>query len=180
MLRSFAIGAAALGLLAGGAAAQTQPFTGKIAVERRDATPAWPKPAQAPAGAPNVVLILLDDVGFGAADGFGGPVPTPSLDQLAASGLRYNNFHTTGICSPTRAALLTGRNHHRVGFGTVNGGESGYPGYNGEWKPEMASIAEVLHLNGYSSAAFGKWHNTPLWETSPGRTLRPLAHQPRL
>jgi arylsulfatase A-like enzyme len=174
-LRSLTLAVALTTLVAAGASAQTQPFTGKITVERKDATPAWPKPAQAPANAPNVLLILLDDVGFGTADSYGGPIPTPSLDHLTAQGLRFDNFHTAGICSPTRAALLTGRNHHRVGFGTVNGGESGYPGYNGEWKPEMASIAEILHLNGYSSAAFGKWHNTPLWETSP---VGPFDHWP--
>jgi arylsulfatase A-like enzyme len=175
VLRPLAAGVLAAGLLASGVAAQDAGFAGKVAMQRKDSTPAWPKPAQAPAGAPNVLLIMLDDVGFAAADGFGGPVPTPALDALAAQGLKYNNFHTTGICSPTRAALLTGRNHHRVGFGTVNGGESGYPGYNGMWKPQTASIAEVLHENGYSSAAFGKWHNTPGWEINP---VGPFDHWP--
>jgi arylsulfatase len=168
LLRRLAVGAAATALLAAAPAlAQDAPFAGKIAMQKKDSVAAWPKPPQAPAGAPNVVLIMLDDVGFAAASTFGGPAPTPALDALAAQGLRYNNFHTTAVCSPTRAALLTGRNHHRVGFGTVNGGESGFPGYTGMWNPQTASIAQVLHLNGYSTAAFGKWHNTPTWEVGP-------------
>lgn len=109
--------------------------------------------------APNFVVILLDDVGFGAASTFGGPVQTPSLERLATEGLRYNNFHTTAICASTRASLLSGRNHHRVGFGSVF--YKDYPGYDGVWKKDVASIAELLRINGYSTAAFGKWHNTP-------------------
>lgn len=117
--------------------------------------------------APNVALILLDDVGFGAASSFGGPARTDAMDRLAAEGLRYNQFHTTGICSPTRAALLTGRNHHRVGFGTVSGFERPAPGYHGLWNPATATVARVLHKAGYATAAFGKWHNTPNWELGP-------------
>jgi arylsulfatase len=122
-----------------------------------------------------VVLILLDDVGFGATATFGGPVPTPYLDQLAASGLRYNRFHVNSLCSPTRAALLSGRNDHEIGFGTVVEGASGYPGYNSIWPKSAVSIAEVLKQNGYSTAAFGKWHNTPVWETNPAG---PFDHWP--
>jgi arylsulfatase len=114
----------------------------------------------APKGAPNVVLILLDDAGFASNATFGGPAATPELVKLAASGLRYNQFHTTAICSPTRAALLTGRNHHQVGFGNLADVSTGYPAYNSVWRKDMASIAEVLRLNGYSTAAFGKWHNS--------------------
>lgn len=120
-----------------------------------------------PAAAPNVVLILLDDVGFSAASTFGGATPTPGLDRLAADGLRYNNFNVTGICSPTRASLLSGRNHHRMGFGTVSETSGNHPGYDATWKKSTASVAAVLKHNGYSTAAFGKWHNTPYSETGP-------------
>lgn len=131
------------------------------------ARPASPLQRKAPAGAPNVVVVLLDDVGFGAAGTFGGPVATPALDALAQDGLRYNRFHTTGICSPTRAALLTGRNPHLTGIGSVMNSADGRPGYTGFQTKETASVAEVLRQNGYSTAAFGKWHQTPDWEVSP-------------
>ena len=127
----------------------------------------WPANTQAPKGAPNVVLILIDDVGFSATSTFGGVISTPTYDQLAATGLRYNAFHVNSLCSPTRASLLTGRNNHEVGFGTVAEAASGYPGYNAHWSKNAASLPEILKLNGYSTAAFGKWHNTPLWEVSP-------------
>ncbi|WP_348797333.1 arylsulfatase [Flavobacterium adhaerens] len=113
------------------------------------------------------MLILLDDTGFGQAGIMGGPIPTPNMNQLAADGLTYTRFHTTGICSPTRAALLTGRNHHQVGFGTISELSTGYPGYNSIWGKDVGTIAEVLKQNGYSTAAWGKWHNTPDWETNP-------------
>lgn len=100
---------------------------------------------------------------------------TPNLDLLAEEGLRYNPFHTTAICSPTRSALLTGRNHHQVGFGTITELSTGYPGYHSIWSSETASIAEILKDNGYNTAAFGKWHNTPDWETSP---IGPFDHWP--
>ena len=109
----------------------------------------------------------LDDVGFAATSTFGGLARTPNLDKLASDGLRYNRFNTTAICSPTRAALLTGRNHHQVGFGNLQDIPAGFPAYNTIWKKETASIARILHDNGYSTAAFGKWHNTPQWEISP-------------
>ena len=121
----------------------------------------------APPGAPNVVLVLLDDVGFGAAGRFGGPIPTPALSALADEGLSYNRFHSTAICSPTRAALLTGRDAHIAGVGTVMNVANSYPGYRGILKKETATIAELLRQNGYNTAAFGKWHLTPDWETSP-------------
>ena len=129
--------------------------------------PSWPVNPKAPEGAPNILLVLLDDVGYGAAGTFGGPAATPELDQLAKDGIRYDDFNTTAMCSQTRAALLTGRNHHQVGFGNLQDLPAGYPGYNTVWHADTASIAEVLRLNGYSTAAFGKWHNTPLWEESP-------------
>ena len=115
----------------------------------------------APAGAPNVLLILLDDVGFGQTSTFGGPVNTPTLQRLANEGLRYNRFHTTALCSPTRAALLSGRNHHSVHTGCITELATGFPGYDGQWPKESACIAEILRGNHYSTAAFGKWHNTP-------------------
>ena len=98
---------------------------------------------------------------------FGGPIPTPNLDKLAHEGISYNRFHTTAICSPTRAAVLTGLNHHQVGFGTIAELSTGYPGYDSVWPLEAVTVAEVLKQNGYSTAAWGKWHNTPDWETSP-------------
>ncbi len=122
-------------------------------------------PAERQSSRPNIVVILLDDVGFAASATFGGAVRTPALDGLAASGITYNRFHTTSVCSPTRAALLTGRNAHRVGVGTVI--EYPYPGYDWAWPKSTVSVARVLLDNGYSTAAFGKWHNTPSAEISP-------------
>ncbi|QDV18755.1 Arylsulfatase [Gimesia panareensis] len=143
------------------------PFKGKINKTFEGSEQDYPQPVAPPKGAPNVLLILIDDLGFGHPATFGGPIPTPALDRLAASGMKYNRFHTTAICSPTRAALLTGRNHHQCGFGTITELSTGYPGYHSIWPRSCASIAEVLKDNGYSTAAWGKWHNTPDWETSP-------------
>ena len=112
----------------------------------------------APVDAPNIVLVLTDDVGFASASTFGGPVPTPNLDKLAANGLLYNRFHTTAICSPTRASLLTGRNHHAVGMGTLVDIPTAYPGYTAQMPPSAATVARVLRDNGYNTAMFGKWH----------------------
>lgn len=131
---------------------------------------AMPSPAeisQAPDGAPNIVVILLDDVGFGATETFGGPVETPTLDELAGEGLRYNRFHTTAVCSPTRASLLTGRDSHAANVGAVMNSSNRYPGWQGLLGNETATIAEVLVQNGYNTAAFGKWHLTPVSEASP-------------
>ena len=127
----------------------------------------WPEPPKAPAGAPNVVLILIDDVGFGATSAFGGPIHTPVFESVANAGLRYNSFHMNALCSPTRAALLTGRNNHQVGFGSIAEWSAPYPGYNTVLPKSAATIAEVLKENGYSTSAYGKWHNTPMWEVSP-------------
>jgi len=121
---------------------------------------------QAPAGAPNVVIILIDDLGFGATSTFGGPITTPTLDRLAQEGLRYNNFHTTALCSPTRAALKAGRNHHTVNMGFITEMATGFPGNTGQIPNATAPLAEMLRLNGYSTAAFGKWHETAAWEAS--------------
>ncbi|HUD90090.1 arylsulfatase [Sphingobium sp.] len=122
---------------------------------------AYPPIARAPLGAPNILLVLTDDIGFGVASAFGGPVPTPNLERLAASGLKYNRFHTTAMCSPTRAALLTGRNHHAVGTGSLTDFPMGTPGYTGMIPKSAATIAEVLRDNGYNTAFLGKHHNVP-------------------
>ena len=121
---------------------------------------------KAPAGAPNVVIILIDDLGFGATATYGGPIATPTLQRLAQEGLRYNNFHTTALCSPTRAALKAGRNHHTVNMGFITEMGTGFPGATGQIPNATAPVAETLRLNGYSTAAFGKWHETAAWETS--------------
>ncbi|MBR8840743.1 MAG: arylsulfatase [Stigonema ocellatum SAG 48.90 = DSM 106950] len=142
------------------------PFQGKIGITYQESTPDFPAPITAPKNAPNVLLVLLDDVGFGQASTFGGPVETPNLTRLAEKGLRYNQFHTTALCSPTRAALLTGRNHHSVGTGVVEELATGFPGYTTILPKSAATVAEVLRQNGYNTAAFGKWHNTPDYETS--------------
>lgn len=143
------------------------PFKGKIGTTYKDSKPDFPKPVAAPAGAPNVLLVLLDDTGFGHAGTFGGAVSTPTLDRLAKEGLRYNTFHTTALCSPTRGALLTGRNHHSVGTGVIIEMGTGFPGYTGIVPDSTTGLPEMLRQNGYATAAFGKWHNTPDNEISP-------------
>ncbi|MCP5016541.1 MAG: arylsulfatase [Ketobacter sp.] len=127
-----------------------------------------PEPVEigAPEGAPNIVIVLIDDLGFGATSTFGGPIPTPTLDELAENGLRYNNFHTTALCSPTRAALKAGRNHHTVNMGFITEMATSFPGATGQIPNATAPLAETLRLNGYSTAAFGKWHETAAWEAS--------------
>ncbi len=121
---------------------------------------------KAPKNAPNVVIVLIDDIGFGGPSTFGGPIQTPTLDKLAAAGLRFNNFHTTALCSPTRNALKTGRNHHTTNTGSIMESSTGFPGNTGQVPNSVAPLAEMLRLNGYSTGAFGKWHETAAWETS--------------
>lgn len=133
----------------------------------RDVRPPEIQIPAAPAGAPNVVVVLLDDVGFGAAATFGGPVPTPALDALARDGLRYNRFHTTGICSPTRASLLTGRNAHAANVGAVMNTATNHDGYQGILRESTATIATILKQRGYRTSAWGKWHLVPDWEVTP-------------
>ncbi|MCW2361755.1 MULTISPECIES: arylsulfatase [Sphingobium] len=136
----------------------------------RTQAPEWryyPKAPSAPKGAPNVLLIMTDDVGFGSASTFGGLIPTPTFDALAKRGLRYNEFHTTAMCSPTRAALLTGRNAHAVASGSITNVAIDEPGYTSVMPKSAATIARVLRDNGYDTAFFGKNHNTPVWETGP-------------
>jgi arylsulfatase len=128
--------------------------------------PQFPQPIQPPKGAPNVVLILLDDTGFGQYGTFGGGIPSPTIQKLANEGLRFNRFHTTALCSPTRAALLTGRNHHTAATGTITETATGYDGYTGVIPRACGSMGEVLRQNGYMTAWIGKNHNTPAWETS--------------
>ena len=120
-----------------------------------------------PAGAPNVLIVLLDDAGFGSSSAFGGPCATPNAERLAAGGLKFNRFHTTALCSPTRAALLSGRNHHVVGMGGITEIATAAPGYNSIRPNTCAPLAEILKLNGYSTAQFGKCHEVPVWQTSP-------------
>ena len=124
-------------------------------------------PVRPPAGAPNVLIILIDDAGFGSSSAFGGPCNTPTFERLAADGLKYTRFHTTALCSPTRAALLSGRNHHSVGMGGITEIATSAPGYSSLRPKSMAPLAETLKLNGYSTAQFGKCHEVPVWETSP-------------
>ena len=142
------------------------PFTGKIGKTYQDSTAAWPQLPAPPAGAPNVVIILLDDVGFGQVSTFGGPVPTPNIDKIAAQGLRYTRFHTTAICGPSRAALITGRNHHNAGSGFLAEWATGFPSYDNMIPRSTATIGSILKYNGYNTSWFGKNHNTPDWESS--------------
>ncbi|MCK7599008.1 arylsulfatase [Microbulbifer sp. CAU 1566] len=142
-------------------------FKGKVGKTYKDSDPPeFPQPVQAPKGAPNVVLIMLDDTGFGQYSTFGGGIPSPTLDKLASEGLKYNRFHTTALCSPTRAALITGRNHHSAATGVITEAATGYDGYTSIIPRSAGSIAEVLRQNGYMTAWIGKNHNTPAWETS--------------
>jgi arylsulfatase A-like enzyme len=141
-------------------------FKGHIGATAKDSTLDFPPQVKAPKGAPNILLILTDDVGFAASNTFGGPVPTPTMDALAARGLRYTQFHTTALCSPTRAALLTGRNHHSSATGVIMELATGYPGYNSLMPKTNGTFAEVLRQNGYNTAWYGKNHNVPDWQSS--------------
>lgn len=145
----------------------TPSFTGEVRRVINDSTPRRLATDRAPENAPNIVLIMLDDVGFGTFGTFGGPIPTPGLDRVSQRGLRYNQFHTTALCSPTRASLLTGRNHHSVHMGGITEIANSFPGYDSAIPPESATVAQVLRMSGYSTACFGKWHLTPSWEQSP-------------
>jgi arylsulfatase len=141
-----------------------QPAITEIDVRKAKMPPRFE--VKAPAKAPNVVIVLIDDLGFGVPGTFGGPVPMPTMDKLAQNGLRYNNFHTTALCSPTRAALKSGRNHHQVNMGFITEMATGFPGGTGQVPSNTAPLAETLRLNGYATAAFGKWHETAAWEAS--------------
>ena len=142
------------------------PFTGQIGLSAKDSKSDFPKPIQAAKGAPNIMVVLLDDVGFGASSTFGGPIQTPTLEQLARNGLRYTQFHTTALCSPTRAALLTGRNHHSAHTGVIMEQATGFPGYDSLMGKDTATVAEMLKQHGWNTAWFGKNHNVPDWQSS--------------
>ena len=144
-----------------------QPFEGVTKRTLEGSVASFTQSVKAPSGAPNILLVLIDDAGFGNPSTFGGPVATPTLDKLAAEGLRYNRFHVTALCSPTRAALLSGRNHHAVGFGSISELIGGWPGYSTNWPTSAASIAKILQCNGYDTAAIGKWHLTPDAQQGP-------------
>src|SRR6476661_537828 len=142
---------------------------GLVTYDAKDPDTSFPpiQELRPPAGAPNVLVVLIDDAGFGSSSAFGGPCATPNAERLAASGLKFNRFHTTALCSPTRAALLSGRNHHTVGMGGVTEIATAAPGYNSLRPNTCAPLAEALKLNGYSTAQFGKCHEVPVWQTSP-------------
>ena len=142
------------------------PFRGKIGRTTADSQSDFPQPVQAAKGAPNVLLVMTDDVGFGASSPFGGAIPTPTFDKLGERGLKYNRFHTTALCSPTRAALISGRNHHNAHTGMIMERSLGYPGYDSVMPKSCGTVAETLRQNGYNTAWFGKNHNVPGWQSS--------------
>jgi arylsulfatase len=146
-----------------------RPYAGPVFEDAKDPEATFPpiEPLRPPAGAPNVLIVLIDDVGFGASSAFGGPCHTPTAERLAGQGLKFSRFHTTALCSPTRAALLSGRNHHTVGMGGITEIATSAPGYSSIRPNTCAPLAETLKLNGYSTAQFGKCHEVPVWETSP-------------
>ena len=144
----------------------TPRFGGTINLNASDSKPYWPPRIVPPQGAPNVLLIMTDDVGYGAPSTFGGTIPTPNMDRIAKAGLRYTNFHSTALCSPTRAALITGRNHHSAGFGVISEMSTGFPGYNSILPREKATVGTILQQNGYGTSWFGKNHNTPAYVAS--------------
>jgi len=146
--------------------APPQRFGGQIGLDAKDSKPYWPARIVPPKGAPNVLLIMTDDAGYGVSGTFGGVIPTPALDRIAKMGLRYTQFHSTALCSPTRAALITGRNHHSVGFGVISEQATGYPGYDSVIGLDNATVGEILKDNGYSTSWFGKNHNTPSYQYS--------------
>ena len=143
-----------------------KPFKGHVGLRTSESQLDFPPEVSAPKGAPNILLIMPDDVGFGASTAFGGPIPTPALDRVANAGIRYNQFHTTALCSPTRAALITGRNHHSDATGVIMEVGTGFPGYNSLMPKSSGTIAQVLKANGYNTAWYGKNHNVPDWHSS--------------
>src|SRR5512144_1512324 len=141
-------------------------FGGKIERNAAQSTPYWPARVVPPKDAPNVLLIMTDDTGYGVSSTFGGVIPTPTLDRVAANGLRYTNMNSTALCSPSRAALITGRNHHSMGFGVVSEQATGYPGYDSLMTRDKATIGRILRDQGYRTSWFGKDHNTPEFQAS--------------
>ena len=166
-LAGFAVALLMIAALVSNAVAETaQEFKGKIAKSYEESREWWPKPVRPPKGTPNVIIFLLDDVGFAQVGSFGGLIETPSIDRLAANGLRYNNFHTTALCSPSRATLMAGRNPHSIGLGSHALTAMGFPGYNAIVPPSAKSVANYLQEAGYINYALGKWDHTPLYEVS--------------
>ena len=147
--------------------ADGEPFSGVIGRTSDESSPAWPTPPRAPEGAPNVVMFVLDDVGFGQLSSFGGLVETPVLDRFADNGLRYTNMHTTALCSPSRGAILTGRNHHSLGLATISETSTGYPGYNAILPFDKGMLSEMLLPHGYNTFMVGKWHLAPPEHETP-------------
>ena len=145
----------------------SKPFKGRIGRLFSDSKAEALRSDKTLRDAPNILLVMLDDVGFGTCSTFGGPIPTPGVDKVASEGLLYNQFHTTALCSPTRASLLTGRNHHSVHMGGITEIANSFPAYDSSIPLETATIAEILKQNGYSTSCFGKWHLTPSWEQNP-------------
>ena len=148
-----------------------QEFKGTIGKSYDESEEWWPSNPKPPAGTPNVIVFLLDDTGFGHLGSFGGLIETPNIDRLAENGLRYNNFHTTALCSPSRATIMAGRNHHRIGLGSHSLTAMGFPGYNA-YPPEIGkSVAKHLQHAGFVNYAIGKWDHTPLYEVSEVRSF---------
>src|ERR1043165_5495317 len=145
-------------------AASKTPFAGKVGRTIADSSPHWPAGPKPPAGAPNILIVLFDDVGFSDFGCYGSPIATPTIHALGAGRPRYPSFHTTAMCSTTRAALLTGRNHHSVGMGCLANFDSGFPGYRGKISKEAGVLPEMLRPHGYRNYMVGKWHVTPLTE----------------
>ena len=159
-----------------------EPFRGVINVDIRDSEPDWApfEPVKAPDGAPNVVYIVLDDVGFSAMSCYGGPIETPNIDRIATSGVRYSQWHTTALCSPTRSCLLTGRNHTRNCMACITEAAIGFPNGSGTIPPENGMLSEILSERGWNTYMVGKWHLCPTDEMTPGLDPAQLAERPGL
>src|SRR6202045_270002 len=154
---------------------QPPKFGGEINLQASQSKPYWPARVVPPKGAPNVLLIMTDDQGYGVSGTFGGVIPTPAMDRIAQMGLRYTQFHSTALCSPTRAALITGRNHHSVAYGVICELSTGFPGYDSVIGPESATIGTILRVSGYATSWFGKNHNIATYQYSEGG---PFDHWP--
>ena len=150
-------------------------FGGVIKDNALQSKPWWAPRIVPPKQAPNILLIMTDDSGFGVPSTYGGVIPTPAMDRIAKTGLRYTQIYSTALCSPTRAALITGRNHHSAGFGVISEQSTGFPGYNSIIAKDKATIGRILLDNGYATSWFGKDHNTPAFAASAGRAVRPMA-----
>ena len=155
-------------------------FPGVIGRTTEESSPAWPRPLRAEAGSPNVLFVVLDDVGYGQLGCYGSPIETPNFDALASGGLLYTNMHTTALCSPSRSCIITGRNHHANATAAINELATGYPGYNGQIPFENGFLPEMLLAHGYSTYMVGKYHLLPVGVRVRRRAVRPVAAGPRL